>query len=115
MRRSPPNRDSSIPIGPRTLHVAHTPPPHRPHAAQVFLSYLPLSHIAAMELDVMFHCATGGQIYFATPDALSGGMLLVCGGYTAKGATRDCFAWGCDTVGAAYMESLPLPSCARPG
>ena len=75
VRRSPPNRDPSIPIGPRTPHVAHTPASHRPHAAQVFLSYLPLSHIAAMELDVMFHCATGGQIYFATPDALSGGLL----------------------------------------
>ena len=23
----------------------------------------------------MFHCATGGQIYFATPDALSGGLV----------------------------------------
>jgi len=42
---------------------------------QVLLSYLPLSHIAAMVLDVMFHVTSGGSLYFATPDALSGGLL----------------------------------------
>ena len=30
--------------------------------------------------------------------AVSGGMLLVCGGYTAAGATRACLAWGCESA-----------------
>lgn len=29
---------------------------------------------------------------------VSGNMLLVCGGYTSAGATRACFAWGCETT-----------------
>ena len=42
---------------------------------QVFLTYLPLSHIAAQLLDLMMACVSGGTLYFATPDALSGGLL----------------------------------------
>ena len=45
---------------------------------QVYLSYLPLSHIAALLLDFMFAAVSGGSIYFATPDALSGGLLDCC-------------------------------------
>ena len=41
---------------------------------QIILSYLPLSHIAAQMLDFMF-TYIGGSIWFATPDALKGGLL----------------------------------------
>lgn len=37
--------------------------------------------------------------------AVSGGMLLVCGGYTATGATRSCYAWGCNMFGAARADA----------
>ena len=37
--------------------------------------------------------------------AHSGGMLLVFGGYTAAGATRRCYAWGCALAGEAEGPS----------
>jgi len=38
------------------------------------ISYLPLSHIAAMMLDIIAPMKTGLQIYFAQPDALKGSL-----------------------------------------
>ena len=37
---------------------------------EVFLSYLPLSHIAAQICDIFGPIAIGGTVYFAQPDAL---------------------------------------------
>lgn len=45
-----------------------------------------------------------------TAVALSGGIMLVCGGYTSKGATRHCFAWGCDLIG----DESPLTYAPQP-
>lgn len=38
--------------------------------------------------------------------AVSGSLLLVCGGYTAVGATRACLAWGCERTAAG---AVPVP------
>ena len=37
--------------------------------------------------------------------AQSGGMILVFGGYTAAGATKRCFAWGCSDEDAAATKA----------
>jgi long-chain-fatty-acid--CoA ligase ACSBG len=34
------------------------------------VSYLPLSHIAALGIDVLSHYVIGFEVYFAKPDAL---------------------------------------------
>lgn len=34
------------------------------------ISYLPLSHIAAQELDIYAPIISGGTVYFALPDAM---------------------------------------------
>jgi len=39
-----------------------------------FVSYLPLSHIAAQLLDLYIPISSGSTVYFATPDALKGGL-----------------------------------------
>lgn len=39
-------------------------------AAEVFVSYLPLSHVAAQILDIFVPILYGVTIYFAQPDAL---------------------------------------------
>ena len=44
-----------------------------------------------------------------------GGMLLLFGGYTAAGATRKCFAWGCESYaadGAAAGEATSRGAAA---
>ena len=38
------------------------------------LSYLPLSHVAAMVCDVMSHLLLACELHFAKPDALSGSL-----------------------------------------
>jgi hypothetical protein len=48
--------------------------------------------------------------------AHSGGMLLVCGGYTAAGATRQVYAWGCEpslAAPAGHGERAPVPPPAK--
>jgi len=40
-----------------------------------FLSYLPLSHIAAQITDIYIPLSTGGTVYFAQPDALKGSLV----------------------------------------
>jgi long-chain-fatty-acid--CoA ligase ACSBG len=40
------------------------------------VSYLPLSHIAGLLLDVLSHIRQGFKVYFAKPDALQGTLVL---------------------------------------
>lgn len=40
-----------------------------------FLSYLPLSHVAAQISDIYIPLSTGGTVYFAQPDALKGSLI----------------------------------------
>lgn len=42
--------------------------------ADIMISYLPLSHIAAQMLDMHVPIKTGTQIFFAQPDALKGSL-----------------------------------------
>lgn len=37
---------------------------------EVFVSFLPLSHIAAQMVDILLTIACGSAVYFAQPDAL---------------------------------------------
>jgi acyl-CoA synthetase (AMP-forming)/AMP-acid ligase II len=43
-------------------------------ADDIIISYLPLSHIAAQQLDMYMPAITGCQVYFASPDALKGSL-----------------------------------------
>lgn len=40
------------------------------------VSYLPLSHVAGLVLDVLSHAMVGYKLYFAKPDALQGTLVL---------------------------------------
>lgn len=40
------------------------------YAAEVLVSYLPLSHVAAQMIDMWITMAFAGTVYFAEPDAL---------------------------------------------
>lgn len=42
--------------------------------------------------------------------AVSGSLLLVCGGYTATGASCACLAWGCERTATG---ALPVPRTPR--
>lgn len=39
------------------------------------VSYLPLSHIAGLAVDLMSHIYAGHELYFAKPDALAGTLV----------------------------------------
>lgn len=39
------------------------------------VSYLPLSHIAGLAVDLMSHLYSGHELYFARPDALAGTLV----------------------------------------
>ena len=52
----------------------------------------------------MFHCATGGQIYFATPDALSGGLLPLLQ------QSRPTFFFAVPRVWEKMMDSMKAKS-----
>ena len=67
---------------------------------QVLISYLPLSHIAAQMLDFMVACATGGSLYFATPDALKGGLLPLLQ------EIRPTFLFGVPRVWEKIMDGM---------
>lgn len=45
--------------------------------AEVILSYLPLSHIAAQVLDIFLPLVCGLSVYFAQPDAMKVSLSLV--------------------------------------
>ncbi|GAV09155.1 hypothetical protein RvY_18748-2 [Ramazzottius varieornatus] len=45
-------------------------------ANEVFISYLPLSHVAAQMTDLYLPITTGGVVYFAPPEALKGQGLI---------------------------------------
>lgn len=40
------------------------------------VSYLPLSHVAGLFADLITPVMSGYQVYFAQPDALTGGSLI---------------------------------------
>ncbi|XP_076057573.1 acyl-CoA synthetase bubblegum family member 1 isoform X3 [Oratosquilla oratoria] len=44
-------------------------------AKEVFVSYLPLSHLAAQMLDGYLACTVAATVYFAQPDALKGSLV----------------------------------------
>ena len=69
-------------------------------AEQVFLSYLPLSHIAAQVLDFMMAVASGGHIFFATPDALAGAIVPLLQ------EARPTFFFGVPRVWEKVMDSV---------
>jgi long-chain-fatty-acid--CoA ligase ACSBG len=71
---------------------------------QVFLSYLPLSHISAQLLDFLFAAATGGSIWFATPDALKGGLLPLLQ------QTRPTFFFGVPRVWEKIKDAMTAKS-----
>ena len=73
---------------------------------QVYLSYLPLSHIAALLLDFMLAAVSGGSIYFATPDALSGGLLPLLQ------QTRPTFFFGVPRVWEKIMDAMKAKGAA---
>lgn len=73
---------------------------------QVFLSYLPLSHIAALLLDFMMGAISGGSIHFATPDALSGGLLPLLQ------QTRPTFFFGVPRVWEKVMDAMKAKGAA---
>ena len=39
------------------------------------VSYLPLSHIAGLQMDLICHVRYGHRLYFARPDALQGSLV----------------------------------------
>jgi len=49
--------------------------PSIPVIAHRVVSYLPLSHIAGLSIDVMAHIFAGHELYFARPDALAGTLV----------------------------------------
>lgn len=49
--------------------------PSIPIIAHRVVSYLPLSHIAGLAVDVMSHVFAGHELYFAKPDALAGTLV----------------------------------------
>ena len=67
---------------------------------QVLISYLPLSHIAAQMLDFMVACSTGGSLYFATHDALKGGLLNLLQ------EIRPTFLFGVPRVWEKIMDGM---------
>jgi len=74
---------------------------------QVYLSYLPLSHIAAQVLDIMMATCSAGTLYFATPDALAGGLLPLLQ------QTRPTFFFAVPRVWEKMMDSMKAKAAAR--
>ena len=50
--------------------------PGFPIIANRIVSYLPLSHIAGLAVDVIAQIAFGHEVYYARPDALAGTLAL---------------------------------------
>jgi long-chain-fatty-acid--CoA ligase ACSBG len=50
--------------------------PELPFITHRVVSYLPLSHIAGLSVDIMAHIYGGHELYFARPDALAGTLVL---------------------------------------
>jgi len=80
---------------------------HRMGSESVFLSYLPLSHIAAQVLDFMMLTATGGSLYFATPDALAGALLPLLQ------QSRPTFFFGVPRVWEKLMDAMKAKAASN--
>ena len=65
-----------------------------------FVSYLPLSHIAAQEVDIYASLFIGATVYFAQPDALKGSLAE-----TLKDA-KPTFFWGVPRVWEKLQETI---------
>lgn len=57
------------------MNGAKSSDPSIPDTAHRVVSYLPLSHIAGLSVDLMAHLYTGHELYFARPDALAGTLV----------------------------------------
>lgn len=49
--------------------------PSIPDHCHRVVSYLPLSHIAGLSVDLISHILSGHELYFARPDALAGTLV----------------------------------------
>ena len=49
--------------------------PYVPVYTNRVVSFLPLSHVAGLSVDVLGHIYGGHELYFARPDALSGSLV----------------------------------------
>lgn len=65
-----------------------------------FVSYLPLSHIAAQAIDIYCAILVGGTVYFASPDALKGALTQ-----TLKDV-RPTFFFGVPRVWEKVQEGI---------
>lgn len=59
---------------PLMTEVGKSDPSFLLHSNRV-VSYLPLSHVAGLSVDVMGHIYGGHELYFARPDALTGTLV----------------------------------------
>jgi len=57
------------------LHISYGDRPELKGPHNRIVSYLPLSHIAGLALDVLSPIIQGSQVYFARPDALQGSLV----------------------------------------
>jgi len=60
---------------PLMAEIVKSDPSFPMHSNRV-VSYLPLSHVAGLSVDVLGHIYSGHELYFAKPDALSAGTLV---------------------------------------
>jgi long-chain-fatty-acid--CoA ligase ACSBG len=73
------------------------------------VSYLPLSHIAGLSVDVLTHYLTGHEVYFARPDALQGTIVQ-----TLTWARPTMF-FAVPRVWEKFEEKLKEIAASKPG
>ena len=90
--------------------MASTPPEMLPviHEGRI-VSYLPLSHIAGLQQDIMTHMIQGSELYFARPDALQGSLVE-----TLKWARPTIFL-AVPRVWEKFEDKLKQIAASKPG